>query len=243
MKKTLVILIVMLGSFASVNAGNWELISKIVASDRRTEDYFSSDLAISGNFAIVGAYREDQHADEGGFLEDAGAAYIFRFNGSDWVQMQKLTAPVRVAEDHFGYTVDICGNYAIIGAPRKDDTDTDYGEGVAFVYYYDGSSWVMQDKLMSNDRRVGDHFGYSVALNEDHAVIGAIYEDENEDGVDSISSAGSAYVFSAEGLTGAKRQRSLPMIAVQMTVLVIRSPFPVFTLSSVLLMRTTMRIV
>ena len=199
MKKGVKIVIGLCLCVSLIFAGDWNFISKITADDRTSGDYFSNDLAISGNFAIVGAYHESQSVDEGGFLSETGAAYIFRFNGSAWEQMQKLTAPVRIEEDHFGYSVDICGNYAIVGAPRKDDTDTDYGEGVAFIYYYDGSTWVLQEKLLSDDRQIGDHFGYHVALTENRAAIGAPYKDIIHSPSDTTFQAGAVYVFSRSG--------------------------------------------
>ncbi len=199
MKKRIITFIGLLLYVSFIFSADWSMISKITADDRTYDDYFPSDVAISGNYAIVGVYHESQSVDEGGFISEAGAAYIFRFDGSGWVQMQKLTAPVRIAEDHFGYSVDICGNYAIVGAPWKDDTDTDYGEGVAFIYYFDGSSWVLQDKLFSDDRLVGDHFGYSVAMTDDRAVIGAPYKDLIVSPSDTILQAGTAYVFSRSG--------------------------------------------
>jgi len=186
--------IIIIISFSSLFSADWKPISKIVASDRGSDDYFSNDIAISGNFAIVGAYREDRGVDEGGFLLDAGAAYIFRFNGMYWEEMQKLTAPVRNAEDLFGHSVDICGNYAIVGSPQEE-------EGRAYIFFYNGTSWIEQDKLKSIDFSVGDNFGYSVALSEDRAVIGAVYEDDNVAGTDSVGSAGSAYIFSRSGST------------------------------------------
>ena len=145
MKKRRITIICLFLCFSFVFSSDWSMISKITAEDRTSGDYFSNDVAISGNFAIVGAYHENQSVDEGGFLSEAGAAYIYRFDGSEWVQMQKLTAPVRIAEDHFGFSVDICGDYAIVGAPWKDDTDTDYGEGVAVIYHFEDSSWGMQE--------------------------------------------------------------------------------------------------
>ena len=45
---------------------------KIVATDKQVSDYFGYSVAISGNYAIVGAKNEDP-----GNIEDAGSAYIF----------------------------------------------------------------------------------------------------------------------------------------------------------------------
>ena len=52
--------------------GSWNQIQKIVASDKQADDRFGISVAISGNYAIVGAYLEDP-----GGINVAGAAYIF----------------------------------------------------------------------------------------------------------------------------------------------------------------------
>ncbi|MCK5817491.1 MAG: choice-of-anchor D domain-containing protein, partial [Candidatus Marinimicrobia bacterium] len=207
MKKHIIFAIIILLSFTFLFSSDWEQITKIVASDRATEDYFSKDVAISGNYAIVGAYREDHDVSGGDVMHDAGAAYIFQFDGTGWVEMQKLVASDRDVEDFFGYCVDICGNYAIVGAHQNDDSASGNNEGAAYIFYYDGSSWIQQDKLLAIDRDLGDHFGYSVALTEDRAVIGAIYEDDNEFGADSIAQAGSAYIFSRSGTSWSQQAK------------------------------------
>lgn len=59
------------------NAGTWSELQKLVASDRGARDYFSSSVAISGDYLIVGAVLEDNDTTGGAFLNDA-AAYIFK---------------------------------------------------------------------------------------------------------------------------------------------------------------------
>ncbi|MBK7148919.1 MAG: FG-GAP repeat protein [Bacteroidetes bacterium] len=43
-------------------AGVWAQQQKIVASDRAASDNFGYSVAISGDYAIVGAYLEDENA-------------------------------------------------------------------------------------------------------------------------------------------------------------------------------------
>jgi FG-GAP repeat/Secretion system C-terminal sorting domain len=198
MKKRMIFILIIALVLSPLFSADWDMISKIVASDRSSDEYFGNDVAISGNFAIVGAYRENKSIDEGEVILNAGAAYIFRFDGSEWVQMQKLVASNRGEDYYFGYSVDICGNYAIVGA-REEDVAGGHKEGAAYIFYYDGTSWAQQDRIYADDKKYGDYFGYSVALTENRAVIGAIYQDYAEAGSDSIGQAGAAYVFSRTG--------------------------------------------
>ena len=57
--------------------GNWTQAQKLVASDRAAFDYFGISVSISGDYAIVGAYAEDEDASGANFQFDAGSAYIF----------------------------------------------------------------------------------------------------------------------------------------------------------------------
>ena len=63
----------------------------------------------------MGASEDD---DKGG---DSGSAYIYTFNGNNWIETQKLTASDGAAGDQFGDSVAISGNTAIVGASEDDD--------------------------------------------------------------------------------------------------------------------------
>ena len=45
--------------FERDTSGNWSQKPKIVANDREAYDRFGQSVAISGNYAIVGAHNED----------------------------------------------------------------------------------------------------------------------------------------------------------------------------------------
>ena len=117
----------------------------VVASDGAKGDYLGAIVDISGNFAIATA-----PFDTVGGNPQQGSAYIFSFNGTNWVQQQKLTAADGAADDLFGYAVAISGNYAIVGAPG-DNVGVNNDQGSAYIFFYNGSTWVQQQK----NNRVG----------------------------------------------------------------------------------------
>jgi ligand-binding sensor protein len=84
-------------------AGVWAEQQKIVASDRAAGDAFGSSVAISGDYAIVGARSEDEDASGGATASAAGSAYIFKQIAGVWAQQQKIVANDRAADDYFGY--------------------------------------------------------------------------------------------------------------------------------------------
>ncbi len=115
----------------------------------------------------------------------------------------KLTAADGAAGDLFGVRVALSGDTALIGA-RFDDDDVNGGDsGSAYVFTRSGTSWSQQAKLTAADGAAGDWFGYSVALSGDTALIGAHFNDNDVNGVDS----GSAYVFTRSGTTWSQRAK------------------------------------
>ena len=159
-------------------AGTWTQAAKLTANDGAASDFFGYSVAISGSYAIIGAYQDD---DLGG---DSGSAYVFERIAGTWTQVAKLTASDGAASDYFGYSVAISGSYAIVGAYLDDDNGS--GSGSAYVFERISGTWTQVAKLTATDGASGDQFGWSVAISGDYAIVGARLDD---------SSQGSAYVF------------------------------------------------
>jgi len=164
--------------------GIWDAGTKIVASDAEASDLFGQSVAISGDYAIVGAVDED----EGG--TDAGAAYVFhRTAGITWDTGTKIMASDAEANDQFGISVATSGDYVLVGAYNEDINGTD--AGAAYIFQRTGeNTWKAGAKILASDTAAGDNFGMSVSLSGDYTIIGAYHEDPG-----SLSNAGSAYVY------------------------------------------------
>jgi hypothetical protein len=189
------ICLIVLGQCWSSSAFAGYETAKLLASDGAANDYFGRCVSIWGDTAVVGAYYDDDHG------SSSGSAYIFRFNGSNWVQEAKLLASDGAVGDYFGISVGICDNTVIVGAHRDDDNGNNSGS--AYIFRFNGSSWVQEAKLLANDGSAEDLFGYSVGIWGDTAVIGAYYDD-NED-----SNNGSAYIFRFNGSSWAEEAKLL----------------------------------
>jgi hypothetical protein len=161
-------------------------VAKLVADDGATNDFFGFSVALSGDTAVIGAFRDSD--DVKGV--DSGSAYVFVRSGTNWSQQAKLTATDGAANDTFGGNVALSGDTAVIGA--RDDDNGIYS-GSAYVFSRSGTSWSQQAKLTATDGAAGDEFGYSVALSGDTAVVGAARDD------DKGNDSGSAYVFTRSG--------------------------------------------
>jgi hypothetical protein len=187
-------------------------------------DNFGSSVAVAGDTVVVGAYREDSAStgvnsspNEG--AASSGAAYVFVRSGTVWTQ-QAYLKPAAVgttqAGDRFGSSVAVAGDTAVVGAYGEDSAATgvnstpDEGapdSGAAYVFVRSGTVWTQQAHLKPaavGTTQAGDFFGWSVAVSDDTAIVGALYEDSDTTGVNSppneaAISAGAAYVFVRSG--------------------------------------------
>jgi hypothetical protein len=163
------------------NGTSWVEEVKLLASDGEPDDYFGRFVSISDDVAVIGAYGDDD-------LDSlAGSAYIFRDNGTSWVEEAKLLASDGEAKDLFGRYVSVSGDVVVVGAYGNDDNGS--LSGSAYIYRYDGTSWVEEVKLLASDGDALDRFGHSVSVSGDVVVVGA-YGDE-----ESGHLSGSAYVY------------------------------------------------
>ena len=90
---------------------------------------FAWQLAISGNYAIVGARFED---DAGG--SNSGKAYIFNVTSGALVHtLDNPNAYGTSASDYFGNSVAISGNHAIVSASSEDDAGGS-NSGKAYIF-------------------------------------------------------------------------------------------------------------
>lgn len=187
--------------------GNWGQVQKLVAPDRAAGDEFGSAVCVRGNRALVGARSEDEAAGGGSFEENAGSVYAFEFDGNEWVFVQKITASDRFAGDNFGHELSMDGDLAIIGARYQDEDvaglNTMINAGSAYVFSRDlNGDWIETQQIVSSDRAAYDQFGHSVAISANNIFVGAILEDEDEFGGDSIYQSGSVYIFELSSPTG-----------------------------------------
>ena len=178
-------------------ASQWGQVQKLTASDAQSHDQFGYSVAVSGEYAIVGAAFEA--GGPGDPADNAGAAYVFRRDqggASNWGQVQKLTAPDADPDDYFGTSVAIFGDTAVVGAFFEDGGlgHPEADAGAAYVFQnIGGFNWLHVKTLRASDSQPGDRFGNSVAISGDTALVGAFTEDGGSG--DPVPLAGAAYIF------------------------------------------------
>jgi len=200
MRKIILCTIVLLINLPS-NAQTWDKVKKIVSSDRTVSNEFGNSVSISGNYAIVGVENEDEDATGGNPMIHAGSAYFYeRDNNGQWIEKQKIIASDRTAYDLFGCAVSLNGNYAIIGAYAEDHDASGgiYKSGAGSAYIFKRGTngvWTQVQKIVASDRTGTNYFGFSVSISDKYAIVGAKYNSYDTSGGNTLSSAGSAYIY------------------------------------------------
>jgi hypothetical protein len=177
------------------------------ASNAGEDDEFGVSVSISGNYAIVGAMKEDTTS------ADSGAAYIFeRDANGNWGtavsgqtyryenKMLKASNAGDGTSEKFGNSVSIDGTYAIVGADYEDTSGTD--SGAAYIFERDangnwgtavsGQSYYTENKMLKASNAgdgTSEKFGRSVSIDGTYAIVGASHEDTTAD------DSGAAYIF------------------------------------------------
>ncbi len=112
------------------SASVWSQQAYLKASNNGAGDFFGYPVSISGDMAVVGAYREDSSANgiDGNGADnsatDAGAAYVYLRSGGSWSQLAYLKGSNTGAGDNFGVSVAVSSETVVIGAWQEDGSGT-----------------------------------------------------------------------------------------------------------------------
>jgi len=195
------------------SAGVWSAQQKIIGfgtNGRVANDGFGNAVAVSGNFAVVGAALQDYDAAGANSLNSAGAVYSFTRSAGVWSNEQKIVATgtnARAALDAFGTAVALSGNSFITGAPSQDfdavGASENFDSGAGFVFEKSGGVWSQTGKVVDTTdpvARMGSSsikYGNAVAISEDQStmVVGAPDDGTDASGNNFIVSSGAVFVY------------------------------------------------
>lgn len=143
----------------------WRIQSRLSVPELNEGDWFGHAVSIFGNTAVIGAPGDDEGA------MNAGAAYVFEYNGTVWENTAKLVLPVPAENDGFGSAVALNRDFMLVGAPwRQIDGVSD--AGAVFIFSKESGRWVLQNRLANEPAHEAEGFGGSVAITDSYAVVG-----------------------------------------------------------------------
>jgi hypothetical protein len=176
----------------------WVLQDALLASDGADGDHFGRVVAIGGGTILVGA------PDAVGVGTGIGAVYVFVQDGGDWTEQAILQASDGDADDGYAESIAVDGDVAMVGAPSHDEVGLDVG--AVYVYERTGTAWAEAQELVPELElpvEADYHFGISVAIDGDTAIIGATGIGE-----------GAAYVFTRDEAGWVQSAKLLPDLVV-----------------------------
>ena len=150
-------------------------------------DEFGGAVALDGDKLVVGARYEGKsgnyNSSTGANIdESAGAAYFYDLSSSS-----PTTATYTISGsqgDRLGTSVDISGNYVVIGSPGHNAVAghpnvTHQGDGEARIYQFSNGNLITtltnpNVGTEDNNMPVGDIFGYAVAI-DGYTTGGAVF--------------------------------------------------------------------
>jgi len=162
---------------------------KVMAGDCSDTSYLGCSVDIYGNYAIAGAYGDNDFR---------GAAYIYTFDGNHWEQSAKLTAINGTPGDRFGIRVATDGEYAVIGAVHDNEKGNE--AGAAYIFKRTVTTWTQQAKLTATDGAPVDHFGGAVTIDGEYVAIGSPADDP----------IGSVYIYKRSGSVWSETKKIIP---------------------------------
>ena len=160
------------------DGGMWTETIKLTASDGEAYDYLGHSISVSEGTIIVGAFGDENYR---------GSAYVFTHDGQMWGETAKLIAADSNGyfSNDFGHSLFVDGRTIVVGADRDNE-----GRGSAYVFTYDGETWVETATLTASDGKARDNFGHSISVDDRTMVVSAPRDDDDR---------GSAYVFTYDG--------------------------------------------
>ena len=204
------------------SGASWAQAAYLKATDPSAHDSFGYSVATTGDFVVVGSYREDSAssgivhvaaetpADDG--ANQSGAVYVFALeDGEIWYQQAYVKASEPGGGDFFGRSVAASGERFAVGGYYEDSAATGIdgdasdnsakNAGAAWIFVSEGGVWSEENYLKAPNAETWDQFGFDVALDGDTVLVGATNEDSSATGVagdqtdNSFTGSGAAYVY------------------------------------------------
>lgn len=169
-------------TYTRSGTGPWLVEAAVLAPNSTSfEDQFGYALAYDDSILVVGA--------PGGFIDDTGAAYVYRRESGAWIQEALLRAPDLDDRAGFGASVDVHSGRIVVGEQESDIEDPPRayffrreptgGPGGTPTWVSEG--YVSMPALDVSGGNPGD-YGEAVGIYGDFAMVGASQADPDGDG-------------------------------------------------------------
>lgn len=140
-----------------------QLLKSTVDHSSVYPDEFGTSVKLLKDRALIGA---SSHLAQTGSTQ-AGAAFYYEHNGSNWVEKKILYAPDVTATEYFGVSLGLWDNQIYVGSLQNA------GMGAVYVYEGSDSTWTQVRKITASDGTPSMKFGLSMAITKEDVIVGA----------------------------------------------------------------------
>lgn len=163
--------------YERVAPGQWMARGQVAAPNPGHADQFGAALALSrdGQVLVVGAPNEDAQGSGDAGLNDlasnAGAAYVYRRSGDQWVFSAYLKGSEIGNGARFGSALDISDDAGRIAVGAPKDSGGGFSDGAVYEFVDDQGTWTQTRIFRDGNSTAGEDFGAHLALNGDGSVL------------------------------------------------------------------------
>ena len=171
--------------FRRVN-GMWHFEATLPTTNGVVPSTVTGSVAVAGRRIIIGAPGDDTRG------IDAGAVYIYEYDGAAWQVVQAIFGDFVREGDAFGGRIDADGDWLVASAAGSDIGGPD--AGIVYVFQQIGGNWHQHAWLRAAHLTAEDGFGSAVAISGTAIMVGAVTQD-----IDGRPDAGAVHVFERFG--------------------------------------------
>lgn len=147
------------------STGSWSEVQEIIPADIWLGDAFGKALSLDGDRILISS-----PFDSAGAATSAGSVYVYEESGGTWSETAKFNADIPESGEFFGYSLDLDGDFAFVGAPSPNPP----GTGTAFVFEETSpGTWDQVAELSSASSVAYDNFGLEVNHQAGRLLVGA----------------------------------------------------------------------
>ncbi len=178
---------------------SWAQEAYIKASNAELSDEFGGAVALNGDGSVLAVGAASERSSSSGVngnqmsnsFRYSGAAYVFRYDESNWMQEAYFKASNTGSYDLFGSAVSLSDDGSILAVGAKEEesssrgingeqTNDDFWEvGAVYLYRHGIAGWAQESYVKPTNSYDEQHFGGAVSISGDGLVLAVGSEREN----------------------------------------------------------------
>ena len=169
----------------------WDERQKLLPSIMGPSMRFGLKVKMTSDFIAISAPYLSFIDQNGVTYTEAGSVFVYKYDANtgyfgtlsdfsvspmEFTESSKITLPYPTSYDWFGISLDIKGNYLIIGSTQKNAVSASKGQ--VYIYKYNGSVWNNIKTLTGHDSINNEEFGQAVTINDSYAFASSALHDD-----------------------------------------------------------------